>query len=419
MTTLQPTIKTIDSVHFPKPKSFKLDNGIQVHAFNIGSQDVVQIDVVFETAKSFQDNPISLKVVNELMGEASKNYAYGEINEKIDFYGAFFESDYNADASSVTLFSLTKHIENVLPIFADAILNPVFPEREMRIHLSNSKSRFELQHEKVSFLSKRIFNEKLFGHHRYGKLSTSTDFDAITTEELSKMHNEHYCAANCHIFISGRFDDSLYALLNTYFGKMNFGKPTSFEPFEKQATKGNIHQEKKDAMQSAVKMGCIVNVPYGGEEYFGLKILNCVLGGYFGSRLMSNIREDKGYTYGINSGINYFKDTCLFQISTEVGTEVTNAALEEINTEIQLLHNEVIAEEELSVVKNYLLGSILSASDGPFSIASQYKSMILHQEDFDFFNRYINAINSISAKILQELAKKHLVVENMLTVVVG
>jgi zinc protease len=156
MTTLQPTIKTIDSVHFPQPKSFKLDNGIQVHAFNLGSQEVVQIDVVFETAKSVKDNPISLKVVNELMGEASKNYAYGEINEKIDFYGAFFESDYNADASSVTLFSLTKHVENVLPIFADAILNPVFPEREMRIHLSNSKSRFELQHEKVSFLSKRI-----------------------------------------------------------------------------------------------------------------------------------------------------------------------------------------------------------------------------------------------------------------------
>lgn len=117
--------------------------------------------MVFETAKSVQDNPISLKVVNEMMGEASKNYAYGEINEKIDFYGAFFESDYNADASSVTLFSLTKHVKNVLPIFADAILHPVFPEREMRIHLSNSKSRFELQHEKVSFLSKRIFNEKL------------------------------------------------------------------------------------------------------------------------------------------------------------------------------------------------------------------------------------------------------------------
>jgi predicted Zn-dependent peptidase len=419
MTMQQPAIKNINSVHFPQPTHFKLNNGIQVHAFNIGSQEVVQIDVIFETAKSVQDNPISLKVVNEMMGEASKNYAYGEINEKIDFYGAFFESDYNADASSVTLFSLTKHVKNVLPIFADAILHPVFPEREMRIHLSNSKSRFELQHEKVSFLSKRIFNEKLFGNHRYGKLTTSNDFDTLTVDELNAVFAQHYCASNCHIMVSGRFDESLFELLNDHFGAMNMGTKAHFEPFSSQATTGYVYQPKKDALQSALKMGCIVDVPYGKTDYFGLKILNCVLGGYFGSRLMSNIREDKGYTYGINSGINYFKDTCLFQISTELGVEVTDAALTEIKKEIQLLQTEPISEDELAVVKNYLLGSILSASDGPFSIASQYKSMVLHNEDFDFFSRYIHTINTISSSALQELANKHLVLEKMLTVVVG
>jgi zinc protease len=418
--TNQPAIQTIEAVSFPEPKTYVLDNGIVVHEFNLGSQEVLQIDVVFETCKQKGDNPLVLKVMNEFMGDASINYSYGEIMEHIDYYGAFFESDYQSDASSVTLFTLTKHLTNVLPIFAEAVLKPVFNERETRIHLSNAKNRFVLQHEKVAFLCKREFNEKLFGSsHRYGKLTQQADFDRLITDELTNAHHVHYTASNCHIIVSGNVSSDVQMALNVHFGQMKKGHKTNFEACSGQQTSGLFYTEKKGAIQSAIKMGRIIPVEFGSDEYFALKIINCVLGGYFGSRLMSNIREDKGYTYGINSSVSYFKDICVFQISTEVGVDVTDETLKEIAFEMKKLQLELIGSDELSVVKNYLLGSILSASDGPFSVAAQYKAMLLHGENLDFYRKYIRVINTIEPERLQELAKKYLIEEEMLTVVAG
>jgi zinc protease len=420
MMNKQPEIKRIQEVHFPQPRHYVLDNGINVHEFDLGSQEVVQIDVIFETCKKMEDNPLALKVMNELIGDASKIFSYGKIMEQIDYYGAFLESDYQSDASSVTLFSLTKHIEKVLPVFAEAVLEPVFNERETHIHLTNAKNRFVLQHEKVAFLCKRQFNEKLFGErHRYGKLTKTEDFDQLRVEELALAHKKHYVASNCHIIVSGKISSVIQQMLNTYFGKMPLGERTSFDAFEDQIGKGRFYTDKKGALQAAIKMGKVLSTDFGSVEYFGLKIVNCLLGGYFGSRLMSNIREDKGYTYGINSSVSYFKDVCVFQISTEVGVEVADKTLKEIDFEINRLKTERVDEEEFEVVKNYLLGSILSASDGPFSVAAQYKAMLLHGKNLEFYQNYIQAINGFTVEQIQTLTQKHLLNDKMLTVVVG
>jgi predicted Zn-dependent peptidase len=416
----QPTIHIIEKVDFPQPKQYFLSNGIGVYEFNLGSQEVVQIDVVFETCKRMSENPLVLKVMNELMGDASVQYEYGQILEQIDYYGAFFESDYQSDASSVTLFTLTKHLDKVLPIFSEAVLQPIFNERETRIHLLNAKNKFILQHEKVAFLCKRQFNEKLFGSsHRYGKLTAAEDFDTLSNEELAQAHANHYVAKNCKIVVSGKIHEGLHDELEKSLGSMPFGTPTLFDPCMGQKEKGRFYTEKKGALQSAIKMGRILPVSFGSTEYFGLKILNCLLGGYFGSRLMSNIREDKGYTYGINSSVSYFKDVCVFQISTEVGIQVTDETLHEIEVEIYRLQSELVEMDELNVVKNYLLGSILNASDGPFSVAAQYKAMLLHGQSFDFYSRYIAVINTITPETIRLLAQHHLIIEEMLTVVVG
>jgi zinc protease len=420
MKNTQPSIQSIDVVHFPQPRLYVLDNGIGVHEFDLGSQEVIQIDVIFETCKGMRDNPLLLKVMNELMGDASVNNSYGKIMEHIDYYGAFFESDYQSDASSVTLFTLTKHLDKVLPVFAEAVLKPVFNERETTIHLANAKKRFILQHEKVAFIGKRQFNEKMFGsNHRYGKLTQVEHFDQLSANELALAHSAHYTAANCRIVVSGRVSSDVQNALNVHFGKMKSGTKTSFDSCAGQLEKGRFFVDKKGALQSAIKLGRVLAVAFGTEDYFGLKIVNCILGGYFGSRLMSNIREDKGYTYGINSSVSYFKDVCVFQISTEVGVEVTYETLNEIEMEIDRLKTEKVEDDELSVVKNYLLGSILSASDGPFSVAAQYKAMLLHSKSLDFYTGYIHVINTITAERIQQLAQKFLQFEEMLIVVAG
>jgi len=147
--------------------------------------------------------------------------------------------------------------------------------------------------------------------------------------------------------------------------------------------------------------------------------LNTLFGGYFGSRLMSNIREDKGYTYGIGSGVASYEDAHFFYISTEVGKDVTNPAVKEIYNELATITSNKPEEKELETVKNYMLGSLLNESDGVFSLADRFKGVYFNGENFDFYNRYIAAINNCTPDVILNTAQKYFNDENMLEVIAG
>ncbi len=417
--TEAPGIKTISDVHFPTPQEYTLDNGIKVHAFNLGTQDAVQIDLVFAVSRNQGKNPLVAKAVNELIGEASIQKPSGVLNEAIDFHGAFLESTYSVDHSSVSLFTLTKKLDDVLPLFEEVVLEAVFPERELDIYLKNAKQKFLISQEKVSTLVKRLYSQKLYGDHYYGSRTEPNHFEEVSVADLKEFYENFYTQSNCNIIVSGKFDDSLISGLNRSFGKMIKGKKSNMDDkiFESKSEKH--FQEKEGAIQSGVRVGKVLNIAYGTEEYFQLKVLNTILGGYFGSRLMSNIREDKGYTYGIGSSVSFLKNACTFSIATEVGADVTKNTLKEIYYELHKICNEKVSDEELEIVKNYMLGSILKSSDGAFSLAQQYKGVYFLGEDLTFFERYINAISSVTSAQLLSVAQKFLLPETMLEAVVG
>jgi predicted Zn-dependent peptidase len=197
------------------------------------------------------------------------------------------------------------------------------------------------------------------------------------------------------------------------------GKKSDFKERVTNSDKGKYFQEKEGAIQSGIRVGKLLNVAYGSDDYFKLKVLNTAFGGYFGSRLMSNIREDKGYTYGIGSNISFMKNACAFSIATEVGADVTKQTLEEVYKELNRLSDELIPAEELNVVKNYLLGSILKASDGAFSLAQQFKGVNFLGEDLTFFQKFIKVIDGVTPKDLQITAQKYLDSNSLLETVAG
>jgi len=144
-----------------------------------------------------------------------------------------------------------------------------------------------------------------------------------------------------------------------------------------------------------------------------------VFGGYFGSRLMANIREDKGYTYGIGSAMVSFRHAGYFTISTEVGAEVTKDAIKEIYFELNKLQTEKISENELSLIRNYMLGTFLRSIDGPFALADRFKGIYFNGLNYDYYERYVETIKSITPKQLQDLANKYLKKDEMIELVVG
>ncbi|HEX8357765.1 MAG TPA: insulinase family protein, partial [Segetibacter sp.] len=148
------------------------------------------------------------------------------------------------------------------------------------------------------------------------------------------------------------------------------------------------------------------------------QVLNNVFGGFFGSRLMSNIREDKGYTYGIHSYFQNHVQESAWMVSTEAGRDVCEATISEVYKEMKILHEELVDEEELLLVKNYMIGTILGDLDGPFQIIGRWKSYILNGLDESYFYNSINTIKNITPEEVQHLAKKYLIPEEFYELVV-
>ena len=301
------------------------------------------------------------------------------------------------------------------------ITDSVFPENELKIFKQNSKQKLSVSLKKCDFIANRLIDVYLYGEqHPYGKYTTAADYDALTTEQLKQHFNRYYVNGSCAIFAAGKLPGDLFEQLNKQFGTL------SITPNTKQQTPNSITAaaEKKYRIQNDAKsvQGAIrIATPFPNRhhpDFTKMMVLNTVFGGYFGSRLMSNIREDKGYTYGIHSFVqNHLHDSALV-ISTEAGKDVCEAAVTEIYKEMDILRNELIDDEELLLVRNYLIGIILGDLDGPFHIISRWKNIILNNLDEQYFYNSVDTIKNISADELKALANKYFVRENFYEVVV-
>jgi len=260
----------------------------------------------------------------------------------------------------------------------------------------------------------------LFEGHPYGRTLSISDYDKVTNESLSDFHKKHLVVPNCELFVSGNYNEDLYDLLEQYFSTIPNKKSETID-FKKVITNqgGKHFFEKEDAIQSGIRIGKVLDVEFGSRAFFNLKILNTLFGGYFGSRLMKNIREDKGYTYGIGSGIASYEDATFFFITTEVGKDVTELAVKEIYKELEEITSKEVSAKELETVKNYMLGGLLKESDGVFSIADRFKGVYFQGETFEFYNRYIQAINEATTKDLLTTAQTYFNSTNMLEVIAG
>ena len=417
--SIPPVIHQIDKIELPSPSKNTLSNGIPVIGFNLGSQEVVHIQLIFDGGTKRQLKNLEAGYTNKLIGEASNLYKQGEISSKIDYYGAFFEHSMSKDFAALSLYTPTKYIQEVLPVFAEAILHPKFEQEIFETHISNGKHKQKIALEKVATIARNEFFNLLFENHPYGSKIKLEDYDLIQLSDLELFYKNHYTRENCTIFISGKYDDSLLQQLETAFSILPSGKSLKSIPFKNNSPAKKEFFLKEGAIQSGIRIGKVLDVEFGSQDYFDLKIANMILGGYFGSRLMSNIREDKGYTYGINSGIGALEQAIYFSIATEVGANVTHSAIEEIYKEMQILSQELVSEKELEMVKNYMLGSILKASDGPFSIEELYKSIYFKGETLDFFNTYVHRINQIQPNDVLTVFNKYLSAESLLEVVAG
>ncbi len=418
--TLVPDSMQVNDIKFLTPLQQRLDNGVNVYTINAGKQDLVRLEFIFDNVNFDPAKPLQAVAVNHLVNNGTATLSAKAIADKVDYYGAFLQTEYGADQSTIKLYTLNKHLKSVLPILKSILDESVFPKQEIDIFIQNQKQSLQVSLEKNDFIARKNFAHAIFGNTSYGSNITFADYDALRQQDLLDYYQAAYKPENCTLFVAGKFGGEEFDLLNSIFGqRWNNNAPSGKNKFVFPASaKGDILIERPEAIQSAIRMGAR-SINRAHPDFAGFQVLNCLLGGYFGSRLMTNIREDKGYTYGIGSAIVSMQDAGYFFIATEVGAEVCNSALSEIEKEISLLKTELVTKQELDLVRNYMLGSMLGSLENAFSHADKFKNIFFSGLDYEYYSRYIDIVKTIDAQQIRSLANKYLNTEDFTKVVVG
>ncbi len=408
--------RILDAVNFdyvlqPVQKDV-LHNGIPLYWLNAGTQDVVQIEWVFRAGLWHEPKTGIAQTTAALLKNGTSGKSSLQINEAIEFYGASLKVTPNNDYTIVTLHTLTKHLHDLLPVVKEIITEALFPEEEIKIYIQNARQRLSVSLKQCDFVANRNIDALLYGRqHPYGRFSEDKDLLLLKREELQAFHKKFYHFRNCTIFASGKIDDSHIKQIDSYFGKENWGSAQQPEELhhniEPAPDKTLRITNDENGVQGAIRIAR----PFPGRshpDFTPMIVLNTLFGGYFGSRLMANIREEKGYTYGIYSHIYSYKHAGSLLIATEAGREVAEDAVKEVYKEMDLLCTEKVDEDELQLVKNYILGNLLGDLDGPFSIMQRWKSLILNNLPDGQFDRNIETYKTINSRQLQDLAQKYL-----------
>jgi predicted Zn-dependent peptidase len=406
----------VDAVHFHlelKPyEKYVLDNGIPVYAINAGAEEVMMVEMVFFAGNCFEEKNLVAATTNFLLKNGTTKKNAFQLNEYFEYYGSFLNRACYNETATLTLHCLNKHIGDLLPVMEEILYESVLPEEELAVYKQNQKQRLSVSLKKSEFVAGRLIDSYLFGeNHPYGKYTSHEDYDSLQREELVRFYEQYYKNGNCMIFTAGKLPIDIVSLLNKYFGhlpwKNNFQTPVNQlasikRPGEKFRVSNDVN-----GIQGSIRIARLFPNRHH-PDFLKTLVLNNILGGYFGSRLMANIREDKGYTYGIHSYLQNHIQHSAWMISTEAGKDVCEAAIEEVYKEMKKLHDEPVGDEEMQLVRNYMMGTILGDLDGPFQIIARWKNYILNNLDEKHFYETLHTIRTVSAEELQQMAKKYL-----------
>ena len=420
--TIQPEIQPLKNFHIQTPVRTTLPNGIPLTVINAGEQEVVRMDVLFSGGRWQQSQKLQALFTNRMLREGTTKYTAATIAEKLDYYGSWLELSSSSEYAYITVYSLNKYLAKTLEVVESMIKEPLFPQKELQTILDTNIQQYLVNTSKVDFLAHRSLLKSLYGEqHPCGKIVMEEDYHTITPEVLREFYERYYHSGNCSIFLSGKVTDDIISRVTDIFG-IPFGQyqlqmPKSSFPFAAIPEK-RIFTEREDAMQSAVKMGC-TTITREHPDYPKLRVLMTLFGGYFGSRLMSNIREDKGYTYGISAGVVFYPDSGLLIVSTETDNEYVEPLIQEVYHEIDRLHLDPVSAEELRIVRNYMLGEMCRSYESPFSLSDAWIFIATSGLKDDYFARSLQAVNEITPAEIQELAQRYLCKETLKEVIAG
>ena len=416
-----PPVQPLASVTLPAADVFSLPNGARLHVLRNDAQPVVRLQVVFKAGKWYEPiSGLSLLTARMLL-EGTRTRTARQIADQVAFYGASLDCEQGFDRATLTLYCLTRHLSNLLPLVLDILTEATFPSTELDLLKTRTVQNIRVERQKNSYLAAELFSRNLFGPaYPYGNTFDESVFATISQATVQGYYQTAYLFSEAEIFLCGSVSQADEQSVKHSLGQAgNLQSSSAYLP-DFQLTDSVSHEHKiiHDSLQSSLRIGRLWPSLTHPDTH-KLQLLVKVLGGYFGSRLMKNIREDKGFTYGIYASINSREHACALTIGTDVNGNSAYATVSEIHYELRRLQTELIPQDELQTVKNYVTGKFANELSTVFEQCDKYKAIVFTNLPPDYYSTFIREINSVASKQLLELAQQYLTPESMVEVVVG
>lgn len=416
--TRQPQI-ALSEIELQQAESTSLPNGVTIYLLPADEFEVLRVSFVFRAGSSVQNRPFSASATANLLAEGSERMSAAQIAEQLDYHGSWFDVNIDRDYAYINFASLSKFFDQTLAVAEELLLRPTFPDEELKTYAAKRKQRLAIDRSKVDIKAREAFARALFGpDHPYGISSDECEYDRLTRADIVEFFRRRYTAENCFVVCSGRIGTRERTAIEELARRIPRGGVEGAARFPDPVTTRSLFVAHPGAVQSSIRIGRLL-FPRQHPDFVGMQVVATALGGYFGSRLMQNLRERNGYTYGVVAAMVNFEQAGYFAVATQVGSDVTRDALREIRAEIERLRTEAMPEEELELVKNMMSGEMMRILDGPFGIADVTIENILCGFGNRIIAENIRRVRGMTPEEVRLLAARYLANEELVTVVVG
>ncbi|MDR3047663.1 MAG: insulinase family protein [Bacteroidales bacterium] len=418
--TQPPKINANFHFKLQKPTICKLENGMGLYYFENQNLNLIHFTVRVKAGSLFETEKGISRATYLLLQESAKDKSAAEVEDFLSFWGSSFEVAVSQEFVSLNFVIPKTNCEQVLPFIFDFIRFPAFDEDVLLHYKKRKLKELEYHRSTTSYCAEQMIYTALVNQDiPAGKILENADINALTVEKLTVYHARTFCSENTNIFIAGNYDLTIMNLLKCFCNTIPSFAATCYPSMFTTKNAGKqLVDTKENTVQSSIRI-CRTSFDYQHPDRRNFSILNTLLGGYFGSRLMKNLREDKGLTYGIYSGCSYFGDGSIFYLSTDVNVNHTQEAIEECKKEMQKLCNEIVSNDELLVVKQYLQGSLLRKVDGTVDYMRNYMLWQCSGLDETEQEEMMQAIEEVTPEMLYQLASQYLNIKDFTIIISG
>ncbi len=420
--TIAPEVHDFGRLTLPPISQVKLPNGITLHTANGGDNDVSRITFILPGGENESPDAMLSSIVMSSLQEGTQQHTGEQISNLLEYNGAWISGAVTTHHSLLTLHSLNSRLAEVLPLMAEMILTPSFQPDTISAILKRHAAKLEVDREKVTYHSGEAMRRIIYGANSpMARRNSPEQLFLLTPEKMSAYHHSRLAPSGIHVLLAGKITPEVMELVMSDLSVIPPGKDFELKPlvFPSQYESVTEKVDRPGSLQSSVKM-MIPSIGRTHSDYEQLRAAVTAFGGYFGSRLMMNIREDKGLTYGISSSLIGYKNRSFILINTQTDCTKVPQVIEEIYMEITRLKTpSSYTDDEIKRLSRFQLSNLAAVLDTPFTVMDMYQTGITAGTPPDYFDRQQRIAHSLTPELLADTAQRYFDTSQLCTVIAG